>query len=80
MTKGWATEENAPFSGKGFTASKNIILTEGGQGYQALKDGDIFSICDSKTGEVVQQYEYKINVDGTKEWKLIKEMYGSKIL
>lgn|GEM_PF-3287694 len=71
VPRGGSTPENAPFFGKGFTASKNIILPESEQGYQPLEEGDIFSVCDAKNGDVIQQYIYKQNVDGTKGWQLI---------
>lgn len=36
-----------------------------------MEEGDIFSVCDAKNGDVIQQYIYKQNVDGTKGWQLI---------
>lgn len=52
------TAENIPYTGRGFTGSKNIVLPELVQNNRAFIDGDIFGIYDSKTGELTQQFVY----------------------
>ncbi|WP_273450629.1 hypothetical protein [Streptococcus ferus] len=54
-----ASPDNYPFTGRGFTGSKEIVLPE----YKMLdehtfKTGDRISIFDSKTGDLVEQYGY----------------------
>ena len=58
-----------PFTGRGFTGSKNIILPE----YKLIEernfmDGDLITIFESKSGNSIRQYKYVEN----KGWKLIK--------
>ena len=58
-----------PFTGRGFTGSDNIILPE----YKLTKDhvfieGDMISIHNSQTGEIMRQYGFKKN----KGWVLLK--------
>ena len=58
-----------PFTGRGFTGSKNIILPE----YKLIEernfmDGDLITIFESKSGNPIRQYKYVEN----KGWKLIK--------
>ena len=58
-----------PFTGRGFTGSKNIILPE----YKLMEernfmDGDLITIFESKRGNPIRQYKYIEN----KGWKLIK--------
>ena len=58
-----------PFTGRGFTGSKNIILPE----YKLIEernfmDGDLITIFESKSGNPIRQYKYIEN----KGWKLIK--------
>ena len=58
-----------PFTGRGFTGSKNIILPE----YKLMEernfmDGDLITIFESKSGNPIRQYKYIEN----KGWKLIK--------
>ncbi len=48
-----------PFTGRGFTGSKNIILPE----YKLMEErifqsGDLITIFESKTGKVMKQYEF----------------------
>ena len=48
-----------PFTGRGFTGSKNIILPE----YKLMEKrifqtGDLITIFESKTGKVMKQYEF----------------------
>ncbi|WP_244971202.1 hypothetical protein [Vallitalea guaymasensis] len=50
------TVDNYPFTGKGFTGSKNIVLPEYYQDPRDFVNGDIFKIVDSKTGAVTQQF------------------------
>ena len=65
--------DNAPFTGKGFTASKNIVLPESQQGYQRLQIGDILTIYDAQSGDIVYQLSFGgFNIDGTKIWNLIE--------
>ena len=58
-----------PFTGRGFTGSKNIILPE----YKLIEernfmDGDLITIFESKSGNPIRQYKYIEN----KGWKVIK--------
>ncbi|HLR35971.1 MAG TPA: hypothetical protein VK071_11680, partial [Tissierellales bacterium] len=53
-----ATPENYPYTGKGFTGSKNIVLPELKQVKRDYMDGDILSICEAKTGKVIQQFRF----------------------
>ena len=48
-----------PFTGRGFTGSKNIVLPE----YKLMEErifqtGDLITIFESKTGKVMKQYEF----------------------
>lgn len=43
-------EANAPYTGHGFTGSKNIVLPELVQDTRPFVDGDILSIYDAETG------------------------------
>ncbi|MDE7222302.1 MAG: hypothetical protein K2O34_00805 [Acetatifactor sp.] len=52
------TIDNAPYTGRGFTGSKNIVLPELVQDARNFIDGDILGIYDSTTGELVQQFIY----------------------
>lgn len=54
-----ASPDNYPFTGRGFTGSKEIVLPE----YKMLDEhhfveGDTIGIFDSKTGDMVEQYGY----------------------
>ncbi|MEY8701307.1 T7SS effector LXG polymorphic toxin [Streptococcus ferus] len=54
-----ASPDNYPFTGRGFTGSKEIVLPE----YKMLDEhhfveGDTIGIFDSKTGDMVEQYIY----------------------
>ncbi len=58
-----------PFTGRGFTGSKNIILPE----YKLIDernfiDGDLITIFESKSGNPIKQYKYIEN----KGWKVTK--------
>ena len=58
-----------PFTGRGFTGSKNIVLPE----YKLIEernfmDGDLITIFESNSGNPIRQYKYVEN----KGWKLIK--------
>ncbi len=53
-----ATVDNAPYTGRGFTGSKNIVLPELVQSPRNFIDGDILGIYDSNTGELVRQFIY----------------------
>lgn len=48
------TADSYPYTGKGFTASKNIILPEWKQERQAFQTGDLLEILDAKTGDVIK--------------------------
>ena len=52
------TAENAPYTGRGFTGSKNIVLPELVQDTRPFVDGDILGIYDAKTGILTQQFVY----------------------
>ncbi len=52
------TAENVPYTGRGFTGSKNIVLPELIQENRAFLDGDILGIYDSKTGALTQKFVY----------------------
>ena len=54
-----ASPDNYPFTGRGFTGSKEIVLPEYKMlGEHTFKTGDRISIFDSKTGDLVGQYGY----------------------
>lgn len=53
-----ATVDNAPYTARGFTGSKNIVLPELIQDQRNFVNGDLLSIYDSKTGNVIQQLVY----------------------
>ena len=53
-----ATEDNAPYTGRGFTGSKEIILPEYIQGKRKLVDGDTLTILEAKTGKVIQKFTF----------------------
>ena len=52
------TSDNAPYTGRGFTGSKNIVLPELIQKERAFKTGDILRIFDSTTGKEVLTFVY----------------------
>ncbi|WFR59090.1 hypothetical protein QA584_08390 [Anaerocolumna sp. AGMB13025] len=52
------TVENAPYTGRGFTGSKNIVLPELVQDNRSFIDGDILGVYDSETGTLTQQFVY----------------------
>ena len=52
------TSDNAPYTGRGFTGSKNIVLPELLQKERAFKTGDILRIFDSTTGKEVLTFVY----------------------
>jgi LXG domain of WXG superfamily/Pre-toxin TG len=49
-----------PYTGKGFTGSRNIVLPEYYQQERKFLDGDLLNIIDSKTGGISRQFEYNI--------------------
>ena len=51
-------EANAPYTGRGFTGSKNIVLPELVQNMRPFVDGDVMGIYDAKTGVLRQQFVY----------------------
>lgn len=51
-------EANAPYTGRGFTGSKNIVLPELVQDTRPFVDGDVLGIYDAKTGALTQQFVY----------------------
>lgn len=53
-----ATAANAPYTARGFTGSKNIVLPELVQDSRKFITGDILSIYDSVTGKEVSQFIY----------------------
>ena len=50
--------ENAPYTGRGFTGSKDIVLPELVQDNRSFIDGDVLGIYDSKTGTLTQQFVF----------------------
>ena len=62
------TLNNAPYTGRGFTGSKNIVLPELYQKQRDLVDGDILGVYDSFTGEMTHQFIY----DSDSGWILNK--------
>ncbi|WP_455717617.1 pre-toxin TG domain-containing protein [Anaerosporobacter sp.] len=52
------TAENAPYTGRGFTGSKNIVLPELVQENRKFITGDTLSIHDSVTGNTISQFIY----------------------
>ena len=59
------TPERYPYTGKGFTASKNVILPEWEMQKQAFSKDDILQIIDSKTGDIMETYIFD---DDKKIW------------
>ncbi len=53
------TPGNYPYTGRGFTGSRNIVLPEWKQAEREYIHGDLLNICDAKTGKVVEQYKFK---------------------
>lgn len=54
-----ATSANYPYTGKGFTASKNVILPEWQQIGQNFAENDLLEVFDSKTGNVISTYRFE---------------------
>ena len=50
--------DDYPFTGKGFTGSKNIVLPEYVQKPKDFVKGDILKVIDSSTGETIQKFVY----------------------
>ena len=63
------TIHNKPYTGRGFTGSKNIVLPELVQSNIQFKTGDLFRIYDSKTGHIISQFSYDKKLE---RWILIK--------
>lgn len=63
------TPDNAPYTGRGFTGSKNIVLPEIYQNDVGFKTGDLLGIFDSKTGDIVTQFCYDKKLG---EWILLE--------
>lgn len=63
------TLDNAPYTGRGFTGSKNIVLPELYQTDVKFKTGDLLGIFDSKTGDIVTQFCYDKKLG---EWILVE--------
>ena len=55
-----ANPEDYPYTGKGFTGSSDIVLPEYFQENRKFMNGDIFSIIDSCSGEVISKFKYNI--------------------
>ena len=55
-------EENIPYTGRGFTGSKRVILPELLQQKRAFAEGDILSIYDAKTGNQLVQFIYDLEL------------------
>ena len=53
------TPESYPYTGRGFTGSRNIVLPEWKQAEREYIHGDLLNICDAKTGKMVEQYKFK---------------------
>ena len=49
---------DVPYTGRGFTGSKKIVLPEIVQDTHPFVDGDILGIYDAKTGALIQQFVY----------------------
>ncbi|MED1436646.1 T7SS effector LXG polymorphic toxin [Bacillus mycoides] len=65
-----ANVDNYPFTARGFTGSKNIVLPEFSyeRGYaRAFQDGDILNIIDSETGNVATKFEFNKKFGWTPE-------------
>ena len=58
------TAADYPYTGKGFTASKNVILPEWKMQNQEFVEDDILQIIDSKTGDIIETYIF----DGVGSW------------
>ncbi|WP_455717615.1 hypothetical protein [Anaerosporobacter sp.] len=52
------TIDNAPYTGRGFTGSKNIVLPELIQSNRNFVDEDILGIYCSDTGKLAQKFIY----------------------
>ncbi|MBS5308883.1 MAG: hypothetical protein KIC81_03485 [Clostridium sp.] len=55
--------DDYPYTGKGFTGSKDVVLPEYFQKTREFSDGDIFNIIDSNTGKIVEQFIYDMDTD-----------------
>lgn len=58
------TAENVPYTGRGFTGSKNIVLPEFVQDNRKFITGDILSVNDSATGKTILQFIYDKKTGG----------------
>ena len=61
------TGNDVPYTGRGFTASENIVLPEYIQVERPFQTGDVFTIFDAKTGDAIRTFSYVEE----KGWKLI---------
>ena len=50
--------EKHPFTGKGFTGSKIVVMPQYVQSSREFVNGDIINIIDSKTGKMTQKFIY----------------------
>ncbi|MBQ6464534.1 MAG: pre-toxin TG domain-containing protein [Pseudobutyrivibrio sp.] len=53
--------ENAPYTGRGFTASENIVLPEMIQENRPFQTGDVFTVYDAATGNPISEFQYVKN-------------------
>ena len=55
------TGNDVPYTGRGFTASENIVLPEYIQAERPFKPGDVFTIYDAATGNPISEFQYVKN-------------------
>lgn len=54
-----ATVENYPYTARGFTASRNVVLPEWELTENCIfEEGDIFEVYD-RSGKIIEKYEFK---------------------
>ena len=58
------TSENYPYTGKGFTGSRNIVLPELKQTERNYVNGNMLIIHDAKTGEITELFEFSEWING----------------
>ncbi|WP_368505233.1 LXG domain-containing protein [Alkalihalophilus sp. As8PL] len=60
------TPDSYPYTGRGFTGSRNLVLPEYYQSNRQFINGDILSVRDAKTGDVFLNFKYN---EITQNWK-----------
>ncbi|MDP4553399.1 hypothetical protein Q9251_21320 [Alkalihalobacillus macyae] len=63
-----ATPDSYPYTGRGFTGSKEVILPEFYQNERAFSEGDSLKVVDAKGGQVSTMFIY----DKKMGWLLVE--------